>query len=337
MRLTAWECENPPPYLAVDLILAGSRRYYASEEQIPFGPHADIYKTDVMLMRRIPAGGVLWRMGQPYPDGEACGYGNESAITSKSALLDDETGHMVRLTDDYYIGVYEVTQGQMIRIAGTDSSNYKPTENRLLHPTEYCSFEQLRGAESGDYKGWPESEHAVGPSSLLQTLRSHTGVMFDLPTEAQWEFACRAGTGTPLNSGKELSRGGLNAADANMDEVGWYYRNCDEGAHHRPVGLKAANAFGLHDMHGNVGELCLDRAASGADYRATFATGWEDGAVSEDPEGARSGTLHTARGGCYFFEASLSRSAVRYHKLEAAKQHKMVGFRLVCPVGSDWK
>jgi formylglycine-generating enzyme required for sulfatase activity len=276
-------------------------------------------------------------MGQPYPDGEACGYGNESAITSKSALLDDETGHMVRLTDDYYIGVYEVTQGQMLRIAGTDSSNYKPTENRLLHPTEYCSFEQLRGAESGDYKGWPESEHAVGPSSLLQTLRSHTGVMFDLPTEAQWEFACRAGTGTPLNSGKELSRGGLNAADANMDEVGWYYRNCDEGAHHRPVGLKAANAFGLHDMHGNVGELCLDRAASGADYRATFATGWEDGAVSEDPEGAGSGTLHTARGGCYFFEASLSRSAVRYHKLEAAKQHKMVGFRLVCPVGSDWK
>ena len=262
-------------------------------------------------MRKITAAGIKWLMGAPAGE-----YGQTDASA--------ETQHFVMLTNDYYIGVFEFTKGQSNNAFGTADTD-------ATNPMAKVSWNALRGTTYS----WPRDLHAVDPSSKIGGLRALTGLEMDLPTEAEWEYACRAGTSTSLNSGKNIANKG--GTDGNMDEVGWYYRNCDEGAHHRPVGLKAANAFGLHDMHGNVGELCLDRAASGADYQATFATGWEDGAVSEDPEGAGSGTLHTARGGCYFFEASLSRSAVRYHKLEAAKQHKMVGFRLVCPVGSDWK
>ena len=114
-RLTAWPLDNPPDFMAVDLTIRNSRRYYASVGQVPFGITNDIYKTDILLMRKIPAAGVQWRMGQPYPDGENCATGDGDG-SKKADILNNETGHMVSLTNDYYAAVYMTTRAQYRRI-----------------------------------------------------------------------------------------------------------------------------------------------------------------------------------------------------------------------------
>ena len=125
-----------------------------------------------------------------------------------------------------------------------------------------------------------------------------TGYEYTLPTEAQWEYACRAGTTTALNSGKNLSD---EDECPEMDEVGWYDGNSKSGTHRtHPVGQKQPNAWGLYDMHGNVWELCLDWYEK--DYPASFVT---------DPMGPDTGDLRVQRGGSYFSKAMSCRSARR--------------------------
>ena len=108
------------------------------------------------------------------------------------------------------------------------------------------------------------------------------GYEFTLPTEAQWEYACRAGTTTALNSGKNLSN---EEKCPEMDEVGWYDGNSDEMTH--PVGQKKPNAWGLYDMHGNVWEWCLDWKG---DYPETTVV---------DPTGPDTGMSRVLRSGSW--------------------------------------
>ena len=117
-----------------------------------------------------------------------------------------------------------------------------------------------------------------------------TYVLFDLPTESQWEYACRAGTSTALNNGKNLT--GTDIC-ANMGEVGRYYGNTGDGrggyGQHTTVGSYLPNAWGLYDMHGNVAEWCLDWWTSnlGANGRV-------------DPLGGTSGESRVTRGGSWY-------------------------------------
>ena len=87
----------------------------------------------------------------------------------------------------------------------------------------------------------------------MGVLRAKAGMVFDLPTEAQWEYACRAGTTTAVNTGKNLTNG---SSDPAMDEVATYSHNM--GGNYSTVGSYLPNAWGLYDMHGNVAEWCLD-------------------------------------------------------------------------------
>ena len=203
-----------------------------------------------------------------------------------------ETQHEVTLTKAYYIGVFEVTQRQCENIMGENPSSYKGD----MRPMEHVSYDMLRGANKGS--AWPEN-NAVDEWSFMGQMRKKAGNIFDLPTEAQWEYACRAGTATALNSGKDLSN---RFECQEMSEVGRYSRDYFDGkggyAQHTKVGSYIPNAWGLYDMHGNVYEWCLD----------WFVQYTGD---ATDPKGGEEGEFRILRGGSFQDYAYCCRSAYR--------------------------
>jgi len=165
--------------------------------------------------------------------------------------VNDEDLHQVTLTKPYYIAIFETTQRQYELVMGSNPSHYKGD----TRPVDQVSYDVLRGAIAG--AAWP-SHAQVDPESFFGKLRAKTGILFDLPTEAQWEYACRAGTSTALNSGKDATADELN-------KVARHSGNCKDArggftsyTTHTVVGLYAPNSWGLYDMHGNVSEVCLD-------------------------------------------------------------------------------
>ena len=192
--------------------------------------------------------------------------------------FDFEVRHEVRLTQGYWMGKFEVTQAQYEAVMGTNPSNWKGADL----PVECVNWDDAKEFCAK----LTASEKAAG--------RLPEGYEYTLPTEAQWEYACRAGTTTALNSGKNLSD---EKECPEMDEVGWYTGNGDGKTH--PIGQKKPNAWGLYDMHGNVYEWCLDWKG---DYPAT--------AVS-DPTGPSTGLYRVIRGGGWFSSARYCRSAYR--------------------------
>ena len=167
---------------------------------------------------------------------------------------------------------------------------------------------------------------------MVQRIRTFTGLStLDLPTEAQWEYACRAGTATALNSGKDTTQ--ATSFCNNFAEVGWQKYSCTNEVADGitcPVGLLAPNAWGLYDMHGNVFEKCLDRYSDGEDYHATFETGWEDGAVTIDPKGPTTGDIGVVRGGNFWYFPAYGRSAARIVTRARSVGSRHDGFRFVC-------
>ena len=150
---------------------------------------------------------------------------------------DDETQHEVTLTKGYWLAKYEVTQAQYEAVMNANPSSFKGADL----PVEQVS--------------WYDATNFCAKLTAIEkdAGRLPEGYEYTLPTEAQWEYACRAGTTTALNSGKNLSN---KEECPEMDEVGWYAYNSGEKTH--PVGQKLPNAWGLYDMHGNVEEWCLD-------------------------------------------------------------------------------
>ena len=147
----------------------------------------------------------------------------------------DSSKHRVTFKKPFYIGKFEVTQKEYFKIIGVNPSFFKgddlPVENvNWNNAKAYC--EVLNNCKK------------IIPA----------GYEFNLPTEAQWEYACRAGTDTNLNNGKSFNA--KEYYSSNLDEVGWYIGNADKKSH--IVGQKKPNAWGIYDMHGNVAEWCRD-------------------------------------------------------------------------------
>ena len=285
----------------------------------------DVYKETKIAFRRIRAGS--FRMGSP-------------TVETGRDPGREKPPFPVRLTADYYIGVYPVTQRQLREITGSyrDNANFKV--DRDHRPQEVISYNDLRGAaETYD----PFKTDEVGGESFIGVAREKLKLKtLDLPTEAEWEYACRAGTTGAYNDGTVL--GVASAKDDALDRLG---RNkYDGGCHYdevqgkwvdynnttatdvskgtAAVGSYASNAWGLYDMHGNVREVVLDWYA--ADYGISAYLD-EDG-VAVNPKGPSSGTAHVWRGGGWNDEPKNCRSAARSYGSDSTRGQN-TGMRLV--------
>ncbi len=263
------------PYMVVDLSGGVDALEYPVSylNSVPAGGWTDEYKGDKLVLRLIPPG--TFTMGSPSDE--------LGRLFNNSNFEYGEDLHQVTLSEPFYIGVFEITQAQWYNVMGTSKpasgGNYIVRGD--LYPAHQVAYTEIRGTVNG--AGWP-AHNQVDANSFMGRLRSKANMMFDLPTEAQWEYACRAGTSTALNSGKNLT--GVQTC-ANLAEVGWYSGNSNYKAH--PVGQKFANSWGLYDMHGNVAEWCLDW------FQKNLGT-----SAKNDPKGPSSGNYRTMRGGSFY-------------------------------------
>lgn len=295
-------------YMVIDLSGGTSATNYPVTylNAIPIGGWTDDYKTTKLLMRRVPAG--TFTMGSPNDE-----FGRQS----------DETQHAVTLTKNFYIGVFEVTQRQWELVMGNKPSFFYNTNCYASRPVEQVSYYEIRenpGNSDDPAVNWPANS-AVNATSFMGKLRTKTGLTtFDLPTESQWEYACRAGTPTALNSGKNITSA---TSDANMDLVARYYynngpwtQNSDATVGTAKVGSYLPNAWGLYDMHGNVSERCLD-------WYGTYP------GTSSDPLGSATGSIRAPRGGAWGYGADKLRSADRLYpgSGDPSYSDKCLGFR----------
>lgn len=188
----------------------------------------------------------------------------------------DERQHAVRITRDYFIGAFEVTQAQFERVMGRNPSVFQGTQlpgDSGNHPVESVS--------------WIDAVEFCRRLSELPEEKAARRV-YRLPTEAEWEYACRAGSPGEYAFGDQVEL---------LDEYCWYATN--SGGRTHPVGEKKPNAWGLHDMHGNAWEWVAD---------------WYEphsGRAAIDPTGPRRGTDRVYRGGGWQYSAPYCRSANR--------------------------
>lgn len=271
-------------YYVIDLSGGASATSYRVKEiaDMPIDGWTDEYKTTKMVLRRIEAG-----------------------------TFRTQYRHDVTLTSPFLIGVFEVTQKQYELVTGENPSRY----NGEMRPVERVSYDMIRGSSAG--AGWP-IDNAVDADSFLGKLRRRTGLDFDLPTEAQWEHACRAGTTTYYNNG--------GASEDDLKTLGRYWGNCSDGKGgytdaHTKVGSYLPNAWGLYDMHGNVREWCLD---------------WENGILGDmtDPKGADTGSYRVECGGSYYGTA-YDCSASYHGSWKPSSVGSEVGFRLAKSIRND--
>ena len=303
-QVTVWSTNSPPDYWVIDLTQPTDRtadRYYPNAGQLPGSVTNILYKTDRLVMRRIPAKGVTWKMGigggyQPY--------------------------HYVTFSYDYWMAVFETTQAQVTKLQWNAATKYADSgaSSGLTQgdAIPFCIFAYgsnrygpcLRRTMKDDGSTWltnlwPEYGHAtLNDNCLLYNIRQGLGgMLIDLPTESEWEFACRAGSGAKYCNGDD---------EADLAKVGWYDGNARE---RQEVGLKDPNDWGLYDMHGNVGEWTLDWLSYWSSTPLWDPTGPKREDVNND--NAASGAyryVHRAKGGYYGVDANNCRSgAVTSH------------------------
>jgi formylglycine-generating enzyme required for sulfatase activity len=192
--------------------------------------------------------------------------------------------HTVHLSQPFYMGKYPVTQEQWEAVMGENPSHFKGADR----PVEQVS--------------WEEAQEFV-----RRLTEQETGVSYRLPSEAEWEYAARAGSSTAYCFGDN---------EEQLGEYGWYRENAGGETH--PVGQRKANSWGLHDMHGNVWEWVED---------------WYGAYSAEpvpDPHGPSSGSYRVIRGGCWDYGAWYCRSSYRICG-EPGSRDRYLGFRVLRP------
>ena len=268
-------------YMIVDLAKVGKKAITYLDEA-PKGGWSDEFRTKKIALRKIAPGSFEYLPGKFF-----------------------------KITKSFYIGVFEVTQKQYEMVMKTNPSEFKGD----MRPVGNVRTYDIRGENKG--LGWPK-DNKVDADSYLGKLRKRIGLEFDLPTEVQWEYACRAGT-----------KGNFNVDGVDMTKLGKCKENGGANDHHVKVGSFLPNAWGLYDMHGNVWELCLDR---GDDFFGWAWCGWnsEPKETETDPKGPAVGSGRWIRGGSFSDSPGMCRSSQRC-RIDAGITSGGVGFRLACP------
>ena len=317
VEVKAWATNAPPKYCVVDLTgkngaPVGSK-YYCDDLDVT----NRIYKTDYLVFRHIPAKDVIFPMGKWYRYGD-----NTYPAVRKIAY------HRVKLTNDFYMAVYELTAGQFRNIVASQGNtnfidnasalnswkickNADPMAENPVEPISCLRYDHFRGG--GGF--WPRDAHVSvagdGSRTVLGRIRATLGLPnLDMPTEAEWEFACRGGTAEDKYDGTDSESASTGIAWSSANAPGETYQKIPV-----EVGLLEPNAFGLYDMIGNVREWCLDYYTTNTTTTSYYATPvggayYETAAASEpnatapvgpeqDADGVSNSTaaLRVARGG----------------------------------------
>jgi formylglycine-generating enzyme required for sulfatase activity len=238
---------------------------------------------------RIPAG-EFW-MGSPESD--------------RDADDDEKPQHRVRLPRDFYLAIYPATHGQYGKVCPTD---YRLESDRAGFPIVGVSW-----LDAVTFCNALSEREGIEPYYRVdrELVQVRAGDGYRLPTEAEWEYACRAGSTTKWSFGEDA---------AQIERYGW----CDCGSY-QPVGLKEPNAWGLYDMHGNVWEWCWDWYAPYVEQAASFS--------KQDPCGPTIGRHRVMRGGSFYFQPWNARSAYRIGEHPTSRSDN-IGFRLARTMAS---
>ncbi len=260
-----------------------------SEDGIPLTPNGNAY--DSAQLALIPAG--TFRIGNLtfHPSGDS----------------DEVPVHDVTLTRPFLIGRTEVTQAQYETVMGANPSRFSGGDRPVDMVTWYdavafCNAFSIREGLTPCYTG-----------SGNDIVCDFSANGYRLPTEAEWEYACRGGAETDFYTGN-MTQPEAVPLDPSMVQAGWYEGNAGDSTHQ--VGQKKPNAFGLYDMHGNVCEWCWDRYG---DYASTPVS---------DPRGPTEGQYRVQRGGSWMDGAMGCRSAERSHR-RPENPSSVYGFRVV--------
>ena len=275
-------CEMPsstrPLYCVIDLSAGANASSYPviySDAPPSGGFNVNEYKTTKLVLRRIEPGAVM-----------------------------TDYGSCITVTKPYYIGIFELTQKQYKLVMGGNPSELKGD----MRPVEQVSWDMIRG-NSAIYN-WPIVTN-VHSTSFVGKLRERTGIAFELPTEEQWEYACRAGTTSEFNNGGDM--------EDEIDQLGRETNNRFDGrggySEHTTVGSYQPNAWGLYDMHGNIMEWCLDYYDKDLSNGVIVSVG--------------SSTDRVLRGGCWCTTAMGCTSAARLFGYPSYYKYCDMGFRLV--------
>lgn len=303
-----------PMYLVVDLSGGTNASHFAVSYlyDVPSGGWTDEYKTTKLALRRIEAGSFI--------------LGDDQS---------DET-HRVTLTQPFWIGVFEVTQRQWELVVGGRPSTFPNNDSYEVRPVETVAYDRIRG---------PLNSDTIDANSFVGILREKIGKTFDLPSEAQWEYACRAGTVTDFNDGSafvtnyigDISKtyittdgkvgmsytiGGYVKCDS-LDLIGRYIYNsgnvgdfsASTNSATAAVGTYKPNNWGLYDMHGNVAEYCL-----GCYGPLTYGL---------NPPARTNGNQYVGRGGDFILDAYGCRATSRSSRSYSWGGSYIFGFRLL--------
>ena len=295
-------------YVVIDLSAGVNASSYPVSylADVPEGGWTDVHKTSMLVLRLIEPGTFM--MGSP---------------TDELGKGPDETLHQVTLNRAYYMGVFEVTQRQWELVMGANNSFFVNPADYPTRPVEKVTYVSICNTD------WP-SNPQPNANSFSGRLRSRTKFEgFNLPTEAQWEYAARAGSPSSLTTGKNISAD--SGVDPELSQLGRFVENggsvgsdkdaaalMDASRGTAKVGSYKPNAWGLYDVHGNVWERCLDL------YEAEFGS-----SPVIDPVGpASNGTgYRMMKGGGFSSNRKNCRLAVRYDKDPAAASRDY-GFRI---------
>ncbi len=311
VQLTAFYTNRFDLYMVVDLSEGPTAtRYpvtYTTVEPDPDSDYTCI--SNKLWLKRVNAGTFM--MGSP---------------SSEIGRLSNETQHKVTLTKPFFAGVFPVSAAQYALVTGVSrqlvNGNIYPNDRTVasLTPSIGATWTEVRGEDS--LQTWPSS-NAVSPGSFMGLLRAKTGMDgFDLPTEAQWEYVCRAGTTTAFNNGQDSTVDGSvpTAEEPGLNAYAWYLA-ISGGVCHR-IGQKLPNNWGFYDFHGCCWEWTLDC------LKMDLGTA----AVTDPKTGYGQGTNNNRvqRGGAYNQRSAYCRSAIRSN---SAVTSNGGGFRVWCNLG----